>query len=473
MAAGVLTHADGSPVAFAPVVAFSDTTTVSTFTDVQGQYTLLAYPGDYRVSFSTNYGTQWANGRSSAWQADLVTVVAGTTVTVDEQLVPFSSVTVSAVDSVSGAPINEFCIQADFGFTCTTTGTVTDTDALPGRYLVTVYPQDNVHLTGYGTVEVTSEATATLTVSVDAGATVTTTMTDRKTGAPVANACLQLVPVTEPWRLGMSYGTCSDASGAVQATRVAPGTYKAFVWARDGVHGHQWVGPDGGVGQFKKAQTITISAGQAVAMPTIQLDKAGTITGVVTDETTGAPVTGGKVGLASHHYGFGDSVYTVGIDSQGRYTMPNLGPYQWTVLFSATGYAQEWMGDVANRDLAAHVKVFAGQTTTYDTSVGLGTTVTGEVVWPDGSPVPSARIEFVNADTGENMGVADLWLPAGPTYTAQVKGRQRVKIRYSASAYGESYSGWIGGTSFADAAVYAIPRTEQYTLNLTLPAPTA
>jgi len=41
------------------------------------------------------------------------------------------------------------------------------------------------------------------------------------------------------------------------------------------------VGPDGGVGQFKKAQTITISAGQAVAMPTIQLDKAGTITGVV------------------------------------------------------------------------------------------------------------------------------------------------------------------------------------------------
>src|SRR5690606_37388121 len=120
-------------------------------------------------------------------------------------------------------PINEFCIQADFGFTCTTTGTVTDTDALPGRYLVTVYPQDNVHLTGYGTVEVTSEATATLTVSVDAGATVTTTMTDRKTGAPLANACLQLVPVTEPWRLGMSYGTCSDASGAVQATRVAPG----------------------------------------------------------------------------------------------------------------------------------------------------------------------------------------------------------------------------------------------------------
>jgi len=54
-----------------------------------------------------------------------------------------------------------------------------------------------------------------------------------------------------------------------------------------------------------------------------------------------------------------------------------------------------------------------------------------------------------------------------------VKGRQRVKIRYSASAYGESYSGWIGGTSFADAAVYAIPWTEQYTLNLTLPAPTA
>lgn len=470
---GKLTQADGSPVFFAQVWAFSDTAMLSAYTDFQGNYTLLAYPDDYRIEFRTSYGNQWEDGKFSAEQADPVTVVAGTTTTVDEQLVPFRSLTVTAVDSVSGAPVNEFCIYADFGYTCTTTGTLTDADVLPGRYQVDVIPQDGAHLNTQVTVEVTSDPTTTVQVTLVPGATVTTTMVDRKTNAPVANACLQLVPVTEPWRLGMSTGFCSDASGAVQGSFIAPGTYKAFVWARDGVHGHQWVGQNHGVGQAKHARTFTISAGQAVTLPTIKLDKAGTITGVVTDEATGAPVTSGMVGLSSHDYGYGAGDNFVPIDAQGRYTMPNLGPYQWTLLFSASNYAQEWMGDEGNRDRAAHVKVKEGRTTTYNTSVGPGTTVSGQILRPDGTPVAFARIEFVNADTGEKMGVADYSSLDGPTYTAQVKGSQRVKIYYTMSAYGRSYGGWIGGTSFADATTFVIPWKAQHTLNVTLPAPPA
>ena len=469
---GVLTHADGSPVPFAQVAAYTSAATVTTSTNFQGQYTLQAYPGEYRIAFRTPYGTQWENGRSSAAQADPVTVVAGTSITVNEQLAPFGSVTVTAVDSISGAPVNEFCISADFGFACTTTGSVTDTDALPGGYRVSVSPQDGVHLTADGTVEVTSGATATLQVALPPGATLTTTMIDRKTHAPVANACLRLVEVTQPWRLGMTHGYCSDASGAVQASQLAPGTYKAFVYASDGVHGHQWVGPGGGVGQFKKARTITVSPGQTVTLPTIKLDKAGTITGIVRDEQTGAPVTGGVAGLTSHDYGYGDGDAFVGIDSQGRYTISNLGPYQWTLLFSSYGYAQEWTGDTPDRDRAATVKVKEGKTTTYDTSVGLGTTVSGEVFGPDGTPATNTRLHFVNADSAENMGVADTWLGGG-TYSAQVKGPQHVKIFFYASLNGQSYSGWVGGTTFANAQVFAIPRTTAHTLNVTLPAPPA
>jgi hypothetical protein len=470
---GVLTHADGSPVPFAQVTASNAAGSVSTSTNFQGQYTLQAYPGEYRIAFRTPYGTQWENGRSSSAEADPVTVVAGTSITVNEQLAPFGSVTVTAVDSLSGAPVNEFCIWADFGFACTTTGSVTGIDALPGRYRVSVSPQDGVHLTAEGTAEVSSGAPATLQVALLPGATLTTTMIDRKTHAPVANACLRLVEVTQPWRLGMTYGYCSDASGAVQASPLAPGTYKAFVYAGDGVHGHQWVGNGGsGVGQFTKARTITISTGQAVTLPTIKLDKAGTITGIVRDELTGAPVSGGVVGLASHDYGYGDGDAFVGIDSQGRYTIPNLGPYQWTLLFSASGYAQEWTGDTPNRNKAATVKVKEGKTTTYNTSVGLGTTVSGEVFWPDGTPATNARLHFVNAESAENMGVADTW-QGGGAYTAQVKGPQHVKIFFHASVNGQSYSGWIGGTEFANARVFVIPRTPTHTLNITIPAPPA
>jgi len=87
-------------------------------------------------------------------------------VTVDEQLAAFGSVTVSAVDSVSGAPVNEFCLDAPFGYTCTTTGTVTETDTPPGRYQVTVRPLDDGHVIAYGTVEGTRGTPAMLTVSV-------------------------------------------------------------------------------------------------------------------------------------------------------------------------------------------------------------------------------------------------------------------------------------------------------------------
>jgi len=64
-----------------------------------------------------------------------------------------------------------------------------------------------------------------------------------------------------------------------------------------------------------------------------------------------------------------------------------------------------------------------GRTTTDDTSVGKGTTVTGQVSAPNATALSWVRLELVNAETGENMGVTD-WSPVtGPTYTAQVKGR--------------------------------------------------
>ena len=149
--------------------------------------------------------------------------------------------------------------------------------------------------------------------------------------------------------------------------------------------------------------------------------------------------------------------------------MPNLGPYQWSLLFWGEHGASEWMGDEVDRDKAATVKVKEGRITTYNTKVGPGTTVTGQVFTVDGvTPAGEARIVFVNAKSADNMGVGNYYLPLGPNYTAQVKGRQRVKITYSTTVDGVSYQGWIGGTSFADAAVFTIPDDGEFTLDLAL-----
>src|SRR5690606_19248430 len=132
-------------------------------------------------------------------------------------------------------------------------------------------------------------------------ASVTTTVIDRQTGTPVADACVELVDVTRAYLLGNSRSVCTDETGTVTLNLMVPGKYKTFVWARDGVHGHQWVGPGrSGVGQFGKARTVTLAAGQSVTLPTIRLDKVGgDITGTVTDEDTGAPISQANVWLSS------------------------------------------------------------------------------------------------------------------------------------------------------------------------------
>jgi hypothetical protein len=465
---GRVTLPDGSAVPFASISADGATGSVATNTDFQGNYTLRAYPGQYRVTVVTQYGTVRVT--------DPVTVVANQANTVDVALPQFGSVTVTAVDSVTGAAISAFCANAAFGYVCTTDGTVVFSQALPGAYLVSGYAQDEVHLGTSGSVQVTSGSNASLALAFAPGGTVTATMRDRQTLAPILNACLELVDITKPSYLGTTR-RCSDASGTVQDTLLTPGTYKAFVWAMDGVHGDLWVDQGGnGVGQFDKARTITVGVGQSVAMGTVLMDPAGTLSGTVTDEATGAPIAGGVVALSSWDYGIGgqDSMFL--IDSQGHYTVPNLGPYQWTLHFSSTqlGYAAEWMGDEANRDKAAHVKVKKGGVTTYDTALGPGTKVTGQIFGPDGTtPAFSARIVFVNADSADNMGVADYYLPLGSTtYTAAVKGVQRVKIRYEGSADGTYYSGWLGGTTFSDAAVYTIPDGGEFVLNVTMTSQT-
>src|SRR5262249_21015984 len=161
-------------------------------------------------------------------------------------------------------------------------------------------------------VTVSSGADTPVHAVLDKAASVTTTFVDTATGAPVGNACLELIALTRPTTLGVGGQICSDASGQVVLEHVGPGSYKAFASVHDGVHGDQWVGSAGGVGAFKDARTVTITAGAAhLTLPTIKLDKAGGITGTLTDARTGQPLKNAFVGLSSVNVGLGGGGYAV------------------------------------------------------------------------------------------------------------------------------------------------------------------
>src|SRR5574342_1195528 len=181
----------------------------------------------------------------SAGTADLVTVVANETTVVDDSLRPPGSVTDTARHATTREPVNSFCagVSGVFDFPCTDTGSVTFPTVLPGRYMVSVYPNDQTYLsTDVKGVMVASGQTTTVVADVERSGIIQTSVRDAATGAPVANACVEPIEPLHPSQLGTRGGWCSDEAGQVTINRIKAGTYNLFTWARDGEHGHQWVG---------------------------------------------------------------------------------------------------------------------------------------------------------------------------------------------------------------------------------------
>lgn len=473
---GQLTTATGDPVADASVWLEGAATSAYGTTDASGSYTTAAFAGTYKVRFDTSYGMQWAHGKSSAATADPVSVTGGAVLTVDEVLAETGSIAVTATDSATHEPVMEFCaaVSAVSGsHTCTTDGTVMMNGILPGTQRVDLYGDEGSPYlyASVGGVMVVSGQTATVAGELTKAATISTVITDAKTGQPVPGACLSLTEITRPASFGIDEGRCSDATGHVTYPGIKPGSYKAFVFVHDGVHGMQWVGPTGGVGKWKKAVTITVSAGQSVTLSPVRLDKRGTISGTITDAVTGDPVQSATVGLSSFNRGYGGGNGMVGTDAQGHYTMADLGPYNWTLYLADSRYASMWSGGAANRDKAEGVKVRVGQTTTFDVGLVKDTTLTGKVFGPDGvSRSHNARITVINAETGDEMGAGDVYRGVRK-YAVFVKSPQKIKLQYNGSVNGIYYSGWVGGTDFASATVFNMPLRDVRNINVVMTTP--
>ena len=224
---------------------------------------------------------------------------------------------------------------------------------------------------------------------------------------------------------------CSDGTGKVRLGRLDNAAYTLMARPTDGVHGMQWVGPSGGTGSQYLARQVTPAPGQVTAVPPIQLDRAGTIAGLVTDAATGKGVNLECVDVTPVG---GDPTFD-GVcqgalsDAAGHYTLTGVGPYAWPVEFSSVegnGYAWQWSGGVASRKQATLVPVGAGRTATVNAKLSRGTTVSGTVLGTNGAPLQSTVV-LVNSDTGDDAG----W--ATPTIGRYAVGvlPQAVRIRYT------------------------------------------
>ena len=203
--------------------------------------------------------------------------------------------------------------------------------------------------------------------------------------------------------------------------------------------------------------TVAVLVFAACAFPAVA--SAGTITGRVTDEISGAPVENLRVGAGPVGYGLREYTRT---GADGSYTIeePEAGAYNVCFLPDAgLNLLKRCWRDDADGFYGASVAVpESGVVSGIDTALSPGTSVTGKVTGWDGQPLDGVCVTAWAPQSGGRRRIADTTTSASGHYTlvGLTPGAQN-KIVFNDScpggtAYRDLVSQWFDRQADYDAA---------------------
>lgn len=452
-------------------------------TDADGNFRFADVPvGTYKIQYGFLGRYQWSHEKLGYSTADIVTVASGQTATLPEETMLLPGVVeVVATDATTGAPVDAFCAGVqEYSLQCGATGGHLRLENLEsGSYTLHLRSSDGLHARQeVKGVTVVLGQTTRVEVSLRPTTAITTTVVDRATGEPVPYTCVAVLPMVfgalddQTCQWDVNY---TDDQGRITVGELAPGDYTVLVLPGDDVHGMQWVGRNGGVGRQQDALLVTGEGGRLSTVPTVRLDPAARITGTIRDADTKEPLGNGCAAVLPVRQGsFVPGVGPFCAGSDGVYTVPTLGPYEWPLEFShfydyVEPYAAVWSGGAADRKTAKAIRAGVDQPGVADASLTrsgarLGFTVTSQ----DGQPYNGWFAgEVYNATTGDL--VKEFSFYSGPRVVEGLAD-QAVKVRYGPAL--SSPGGWYGGTDRDSAKSVRVrhDRTSQITIVLADPA---
>lgn len=450
-------------------------------TDASGHWSLEVIEDTYKIdvlSFSGLYREQWAVGQADEASATPYVVTGGSDTVVNVGLQPYPSVSGRITDT-HGAPVVGFCpalVEGDpaagnsYGGPCSdadgnyTVGTVVNgTYRLHFRDYLKPYADqwyrgavnaddartfkmaDDTFLTGYDVV-------------LQPEATIATAITD--SNGVLLHGCVTAFDLKG--RYAGNGCTEYDTPAPVTVTQLPAGTYVLQAEERgQGPHVKRYLG---GTTTPKGATRITVTTGQAVSAPAVVLPLGGSVTGLVRDAATGAPIvnacvstTGRYDAREGHGYG-GEEPGLACTDDTGRYTVSALesGSYPLEVADTFGTHANLFFPSFPDSRGAKTYKVTLGAATTVpDALLVEGGSITGRVTLADGaSPAYTCLVAYAAA-THEQIGRVGCASEDG-TYTITGLGTNSYKVE----AYGvpEGYQAVFapGTTDYKKAATVTV-----------------
>ncbi|MEH0824328.1 MULTISPECIES: MSCRAMM family protein [unclassified Micromonospora] len=369
-----------------------------------GRYALNNLPpGRYRISISDNVrGYQWVPRQETRDQGTLFTLADGDALVVNESFLPMGTVEARVTDAVTGMPVRRPCLHVlntggNDAQACGTNGLVRIPDVRPGSWQLSVSAGPS-----YFAVEetpdyypITRGQVTRVAFQLNPAGAIATTVLDSATGEPATDICVRVVRPKGGGQSARMGSYCAWDDGVLEMGPFSEaGTYQLYAYQATNPYeppakryGDQWVTANGGSGDQREALLVTVKPQQTVTIPTIRMDPPGTITGTVRNPS-GAVVPGVCAYPFAFHPSQGSIFGAHCTNSEGRYTIDDLGPYRWPVEFTPnanTGYAWQWSGDVADRFAATLTKVNPGTSATVDAKLVAGGVLAGKVT--DGAGV--------------------------------------------------------------------------------------
>lgn len=405
---GTYLRKPGQPIAnaFVELTDFNGNSRGSQSTDASGAFRFdHVRSGGYKVRFRFPQS-------SEHWSGEL-TVRGGEETVVEQFARPMGAAEVTIRDSATGEPMANVPVLASMwtelgaGYSVTTDaqGKARFTDLLAGkwRFLLTQpagYLYDTIE-----DVEVKADETAIANGTLDREAVLELTFTDAATGAPV-DGCYVTVDRRARNVVPNGPGTCSTGgTGKLRVTGQWPGTQRLFAFPRtSAAHGSQWVGENGGTGDAEQAKWFETVNGQTTSVQ-VKFDGAGTISGSVVDDETGAAVSGLCPTVTPSSYSPSQGRNVKCTYTEGRYEISGLGPYAWKVQFPENygNYAWQWSGGAADRFGATPVQVTPGGTATADARLKKPGRISGRLLNAT-RPFQYTTVLAVNPVTGDYAG---------------------------------------------------------------------
>jgi protocatechuate 3,4-dioxygenase beta subunit len=372
----------GAPLDGVCVTAQIDTANAYAYgcTDAQGRYETTGLPsGPAKVSFydSTRRGylTTYYNQAATYSQATVVPVTVGDPTTgIDVQMRLGGSVSGRVTDG-SGSGI-QTCVSAYVpGQTYSYTGGCSDATGAyrivgltSGTYQIEfsnagdyagLWYHDQANQATAAAVSVTvGQDTPGIDQTLPVGASISGVVTEQGTGAPVVTS----VDLRDPADLLVA-STQSGPDGSYAFHGVSAGSY-LVVFPGGGKYVTAYFD---GKATSSAADVITLTSGQNFTANQV-LSINGSISGRITDRTTGAAVSGSVTAYDSRGY----YVSSISAAADGTYTLW-VGTGDYRLTFNGTDHIQAWYHDKSSMAAADPVHVVLGQATTgIDQALGSG-----------------------------------------------------------------------------------------------------